>query len=114
MVLTFPHRSSYYGAPPTGTLRLTFYRHGDTAAPPELITSGQPHRSVAITLYNDTNQAPGTYLLSTSIPESGNSVGGVTLGRLGVGPRVVSLLVTEPKMPDWVLDRDTVWRAQIV
>jgi hypothetical protein len=113
-VLTFPRQASYYDAPPTGTLLITFFRHGDTNPPQELLTSGEPKHSVSIKLYNDTQQSPGTYLLSTTIPENGSNVGSVSAGRLGVGPRVVSVLVTEPKMPTWVLDADTTWRAQIL
>lgn len=114
-VFTFPKDTTGSGAPPSGSLRLTFYRDGDTSAPAENITAGKPQRSVEITLYNDpTYQPPGDYMLSTSIPENGNSVGHVTLGRLGVGARVVSVLVAKPKMPAWVFDKDTVWRGQIV
>ena len=115
VIFEFPGGASRYGTPPDdATLRLTFYRHGNTSAKPDAITSGKPTRSVAITAYNDYSVPPGEYLLSTSIPENGSSVGGVKLGRLGVGGRKVSLLVTDPKMPEWVLDRDTTWQAAIV
>jgi hypothetical protein len=110
-VLTLPKNPST----PSRTLRITFYRHGDTSAPPESLTSGEPKRSVDITIYSDySTQARGVYLLSTSIPENGSSPSGVKAGRFGARGRVFSILVSDPRMPDWVFEESTVWRAQIV
>ncbi len=108
-VLTFPK----VPASPSRILRITFYRDGDTSAAPENLSSGKPKHSVQITAYSDYSTG-GAYLLSTSIPENGSSVGSVHAGRLGAAGRVVSILVSETKMPDWVFEKSTVWRAQIV
>lgn len=112
VVFEFPNVGPRPGLPPPGVLLLTFFRHGDESTSAEGSTS-LDQRSVQIKAYNDpTYQQPGEYLLSNSAgPDAADSV---TLGRLGIGSRTVSVLVTKPKFPDWVLDKDTTWRAQIL
>ncbi len=93
-------------------IQLTFYRHGDTSAPLESRTSGQLRRNVQISVYSDPILKDGRYELGTSVPKYGGNGSTVTAGRLGAAGQVVSVLVTQPRMPAWVLDRDTVWRAK--